>query len=386
MSRCRITQVTVPKFRLKLGLQQNHPSFPLLRDRNKSVHKRLWFSTKNKNKGSTACGGTKKEGTPSAANSPNGPTFPPTGTSLTSHLPPILRSILSPNNPTMTRPLLLSTSPALFFGHAAFLLTGAAYLTKDILHLRLLASTGLSASMVFQYYRPEPLRVPLRWNALFLAINVVMASALYMDRSEAEGMEGEMLDIYNVGAFESRGFRKVDFYRLFRLGKKEVRRRGEFLKEKGEKAHQLCYIVNGTGIIARDRSYLGKVGENDFVGEIEFMRLMAAGIKAPSGNNDATEPLITDRTDDDEASNSSLVANESIVVESDDVTVYTWEFDELKPFLDSHVLVSNALLAYISHELREKLAHSWDAKVEDDREKKEMEQLAVDYLMGGIQK
>jgi len=184
-------------------------------------------------------GGIKKDGVPSVAGTPNAPVPPPTALSVTSYLPPFLRSILSPNNPTMTRPFLLSTSPSLFFGHAAFLLTGAAYLTKDILHLRLLASTGLTASMVFQYYRPEPLRVPLRWNALFLAINCVMASALYMDRREAEVMDGEMLDIYEDGMFESRGFRKVDFYRLFRLGKKEVRRKGDFLTRKGEVGHQL---------------------------------------------------------------------------------------------------------------------------------------------------
>jgi len=237
ISSCRVSvsRVTVAKFRLKLG-QQHYPPFP---HRTARGYKRLWFSTKNKNKMTNDVGGIKKDGVPSVAGTPNAPVPPPTALSVTSYLPPFLRSILSPNNPTMTRPFLLSTSPSLFFGHAAFLLTGAAYLTKDILHLRLLASTGLTASMVFQYYRPEPLRVPLRWNALFLAINCVMASALYMDRREAEVMDGEMLDIYEDGMFESRGFRKVDFYRLFRLGKKEVRRKGDFLTRKGEVGHQL---------------------------------------------------------------------------------------------------------------------------------------------------
>jgi len=80
------------------------------------------------------------------------------------------------------------------------------------------------------------------------------------------------------------------------------------------------------------------------------------------------------------------VANEIITVESDVITLYTWDFDELKSYLKTHLFVSNALLAFISHELREMLAESWDMRVEDDKKSKEMEQLAVDYLMEGIKK
>jgi len=89
-------------------------------------------------------------------------------------------------------------------------------------------------------------------------------------------MSEDMLEIYRHGLFEKRGFRKVDFYRLFGLAKKEVRKRGDYLKRAGERTHQLIYIVDGKGIITRDRSFLGKVPEHDFAGKIEFMRTMTA--------------------------------------------------------------------------------------------------------------
>lgn len=100
--------------------------------------------------------------------------------------------------------------------------------------------------------------------------------------------------------------------------------------------------------------------------------------------NFTTNHLLQNDNDDVSTKSFSFVANESIIVESDIVTIYTWDFEELKSYLDTHVLVSNALLAYISHELQEKLAESWDMKVERDKETAKMEQLTVDYLMAGI--
>lgn len=368
----RLTQVTVAKLQLKLG---QHLSIPL---RNRNIaYKRSWLSTKKTN-------ATKKDESMSVANTKNEKNLTsPTSSSpvinigkddgVKKHLPLNLQKLISPNNSMMTKPVFLDSSIAVMLGHTAFLLTGMAYLTKDILHLRLLAMSGISASMIFQYYRPQPLRMPLRWNSLFLVINCVMASLLYRDRQEAEDMSKEMLEIYHSGLFEKRGFRKVDFYRLFGLAKKEVRNRGDYLKRAGEKTYQLCYIVDGAGIITRDRSSLGNVSDHDFAGEIEFMRFMTADkdIKSEGKSNDA-ESNVIDLTDptkqlQGEAYNSSSVANESIIVESDMITLYTWEFDELKSYLDTHLFVSNALLAFISHELREKLAESWNMRVEDDK-------------------
>ena len=84
-------------------------------------------------------------------------------------------------------------------GHGSFFFLALSYLENDFLNLRLYALsgkipsaifiqtlchnckfvprtfTGISLSIIFQYYRERPLWIPIKWNALFLLINTVMA-------------------------------------------------------------------------------------------------------------------------------------------------------------------------------------------------------------------
>jgi len=376
--------VTVNLKRLKLG--QQLPFVKRNRDRN-LVCDKLWLSTKTKK--------TKKDPSTSSKNNPNREAKALTSSSSTNvtrtswgkkHLPRFMHEMMSPNNKTMTKPMLFDSSAAVICGHAAFVLTGMAYLTKDILHLRILAMMGISTSMIFQFYRPQPLNVPLRWNTLFLLINCVMAGFLVQDRLQAEDMNEEWKEIYECGMFEKRGFRKVDFFRLFRLAKKEVRKKGDYLKRAGVLNNELCYIVDGEAAIKRDGSSLAWVSKHDFTGEIEFMRFMTANEDISSEEDSNKMKNTLSNQINDESSNSSSIAHESIVVESEVVTLYVFEFDKLKSMLAKDHFLSNALLAYVSHELREKLAWSWEMKVASDKEKIKMEQLAVDYLMEGLKK
>ena len=54
---------------------------------------------------------------------------------------------------------------------------------------------------------------------------------------------------------------------------------------------------------------------------------------------------------DDELSSASADA----MVHGDSVSVWVWDFNELKTFLESERAISNALSAYINHDLRKKL-------------------------------
>ena len=42
-------------------------------------------------------------------------------------------------------------------------------------HTSTICTVGISLSIIFQYYRERPLWIPIKWNALFLLINTVMA-------------------------------------------------------------------------------------------------------------------------------------------------------------------------------------------------------------------
>ena len=157
--------------------------------------------------------------------------------SFLSLLPKRYLSSSSGKKQTKTAPListsLVPTKIATACGHAAFVLTGLAFVTTDILQLRLVALGGITTSMIFQYFRPQPLMLPLKWNALFFSINVVMASLLVHERMEADDMDDELVSMYQDGSFAPRGFDKVEFYRLFSLAKKQEKKQGDFLEKIG---------------------------------------------------------------------------------------------------------------------------------------------------------
>ncbi|CAN0556495.1 unnamed protein product, partial [Ectocarpus sp. 12 AP-2014] len=56
---------------------------------------------------------------------------------------------------------------------------------------------GVSASIVFQYYRPQPLWIPISWNFLFLAINVGMAGVLLKEERDATRQDQETAALYD---------------------------------------------------------------------------------------------------------------------------------------------------------------------------------------------
>jgi hypothetical protein len=89
-------------------------------------------------------------------------------------------------------------------GHSSFLLLALSYLEKDFLNLRLFAASGMSLSIIFQYYREKPLWIPIRWNVLFLLINTSMVAALLMERAEADHMSPDEKILYST-FFEKRG-------------------------------------------------------------------------------------------------------------------------------------------------------------------------------------
>lgn len=119
-------------------------------------------------------------------------------------------------------------------GNASFVVVTLSFLNTDILMLRYLAMGGTSLSVLFQYYRAVPLWIPIRWNVLLLAINAAMATALIVERREANHMPAELEYLYKNANFEARGFDRVEFYKLFKMGQKVRLDPGQFLTRDGE--------------------------------------------------------------------------------------------------------------------------------------------------------
>lgn len=68
---------------------------------------------------------------------------------------------------------------------------------------------GISCSIAFQYFRPEPLWIPLSWNTLFLAINAVMVALLLKERYDAGQLDHDTAALYDQARDVVYGRRKI---------------------------------------------------------------------------------------------------------------------------------------------------------------------------------
>ena len=65
-----------------------------------------------------------------------------------------------------------------FIGNAAYLALASGFVMTDLLTLRVMLVGGYSGLVVYHTLHPRPLRIPLRWSALFVAVNAAMAFKL----------------------------------------------------------------------------------------------------------------------------------------------------------------------------------------------------------------
>jgi hypothetical protein len=144
------------------------------------------------------------------------------------------------------------------------------YTETDVLMLRLYAAAGVSLSIVFQYYRAQPLYLPIRWNFLFLLINMVMMGALLKQRFEAAGIPDEQKKLYAT-FFQEKGMHSVEFMQLMSIAKRKEYAKGEYLAKQGGKRNKLHLIVSGRGKVVRDGEPIGVVERNQFVGEMSYL-------------------------------------------------------------------------------------------------------------------
>ena len=110
-------------------------------------------------------------------------------------------------------------------GHGSFVFLALSYMESDFLNLRLYALSGITLSILFQYYREIPLWIPIRWNALFLLINTVMIGLLIKKQSDAANMTEDQKQLYEQ-CFKNKGMSQVDFFHLISMAKRMEAKKG----------------------------------------------------------------------------------------------------------------------------------------------------------------
>jgi CRP-like cAMP-binding protein len=213
-------------------------------------------------------------------------------------------------------------------GHGSFLLLAVSYLEKDFLHLRLFAATGMSLSIIFQYYREKPLWIPIRWNLLFIMINATMIALLLKEESDADHMSKDEKELfknffqrrgilsirlrtavshseYNIPVLSVyvrllsyllhttsltllsfsfltlsllfyssviTGMKPVDFSHLMAKAEKTTLKKGTKLAVEGGLNNHVHLIFSGHMIVVKNHHFIARLGHNQFVGEMSFLR------------------------------------------------------------------------------------------------------------------
>ncbi len=249
--------------------------------------------------------------------------------------PSVQSSLLHHNSAFFNTPRTLaagySESLSNIAGHTSFLLLGISYLTTDILSLRVVAMSGISLSILFQYYRPIPLKIPIRWNFLFLTINGLMVATLLAEKNEARKMNDDQKHLYET-QFSKMGFTEVEFFRLTSQAIVKDLKRGQKLCEEGKGQSTMYFLMDGSVHVSAGGRHIAAIKENSFIGEMSFLTFLQE-------QGQETKAAATCR-----------------VVR--DAKVMVWEFGDLAEYLKrtENRGLANALQAFISSDLRRKLS------------------------------
>ena len=152
--------------------------------------------------------------------------------------------------------------------HAASILTGIAYLVKDVLWLRLLIVLACIAGIVYNYAVPHPGAWPLiYWNLLFMAINVVQIAIIMKERREVSFTEEEQ-ELYET-LFKN--FAPFEFMKLLRIGNWLEANKDQVLAVEKKQLDDVMLIYNGHVKVEADGQTLAELKDGSFIGEMSFI-------------------------------------------------------------------------------------------------------------------
>lgn len=241
-------------------------------------------------------------------------------------------------------------------GHSAFVCLAFSYLEKDIFYLRVYAATGITLSIIFQYYREKPLWIPIKWNFLFLAINTIMISFMLLEANEVNSLSHDGIELYNV-IFHSLGMTLIDLLHLMRRAEKKEFKKGEQLITQGKPHRHLYIVMKGKLSVNHDGKFDYYLRQYQFVGELSYLSwrdsfnennkksnvpsLNPLSILSPMGER-PTEPEV------------DIVGRADVICEEDCI-VYRWSFQDLHDLQSTDQHLDVVLEKYLSADLFKKM-------------------------------
>lgn len=212
-------------------------------------------------------------------------------------------------------------------GHGAFLFLAVSYLETDFMNLRLFAFSGISLSMIFQYYREFPLIIPLRWNSLFLAINTFMIALLLKEKADAQNISDDQRKVF-VGLFERRNMKQEDFCKLMIIAERIETKHGEKIIHQGQDNHYVYLLLSGALVVTKKDRFVARLDKLSYAGEMSYLRWSANPQSRAEGE---------------------MATSDVMCVE--DCVLFRWTFRDLDHLMRSNPQVGMMLESSISNEM-----------------------------------
>ncbi|CAM9408602.1 unnamed protein product [Phaeothamnion confervicola] len=213
------------------------------------------------------------------------------------------RAVVRSLHGTMTAPrrihvlgVPLTTNISDLCGHGSFVALAMGYLETDVLLLRGYAMGGVVLSVLFQYYRPQPLWLPISWNGAFLLINLVMIALLLDERRGATNLDDEQTAVFE-GVFAKLGLTPVDFVKLVRLADRRRVATGAPLAREGVRQEEMYMIIGGDAEVSSEGDHVADLRPYQFVGSMAFLRFCNA---ADDADADAAAAAAAAKEDGDD--------------------------------------------------------------------------------------
>ena len=114
--------------------------------------------------------------------------------------------------------------------------------------------------------------IPIRWNFLFVIINIMMVGLLLKEQNDSNYIPEDQKEVY-LKFFEKEGMSKVDFMHLFeKASRRVVTKSDEKLLTQGGLNTKVYFLSDGSCTVSRDGEIIAVVEKGSFIGEMGFVK------------------------------------------------------------------------------------------------------------------
>lgn len=221
---------------------------------------------------------------------------------------------------------LLTLTVLINIAYVLFLLL---YLSRNIFWLRTLAVFGNLSLIPWYYLQESPVWSAMVWSAVYVAINAVQLTILYLERRPINLTEIEQ-QLYDIG-FDSLSPRT--YQKVVSLGSFEETARNTPLIKADEYIDKLYVVAEGEVEVTLPDGTTRAIRKGGFIGEQSFIT---------NGKTSA-----------------------DVRVASENASLLTWDKGELRKFLDKYLILSNTFDLIITSDVINKLRRMGDSRSDD---------------------